>query len=75
MAPLATEAIQPVTGTTYGRGNRRDYNAVLVFANFNFNAHDPAGERGTCGVSPRTLRRGESSPDPHQMLQAAIRFH
>ncbi len=33
MSPLATEAIQPVTGTTFGGGNCRDYNAVLVFAN------------------------------------------
>ena len=143
MTPLAREAIQPVTGATFGRGNCRDYNAIFVFANLvndqirestdlpnaklpmglarlpspissrrradgperfcnrlnevlsqaflsnlvpprgadclpfrsvqNLNVHDAAGERGTCGVSPRTLRRGENSPDPHQMLRAALR--
>lgn len=143
MSPLATEAIQPVTGTTFGGGNCRDYNAVLVFANLvddqireaahtpdaklpaglaslpspisprrrtdgrecfcnrmdevssqaflpdlvpprgadclpfrriqNVNAHGAVGERGTRGVSPRTQRQAESSPDPCQRLQAATR--
>ena len=34
MSPLSTEAIQPGSGTTFGRGNCGDYNAVLVFSHF-----------------------------------------
>ncbi len=144
MTPLAREAINPVTGATFGRSNCRDYNAIFVFANLvndqirestdlpnaklpmglarlpspissrcqtdgrirfcdrldevpaqaflsdlipprgadclpfrsiqNVNAHDAAGERGTCEVSLGTLTQVENSPDPHQMLQVATRF-
>jgi len=47
----------------------------LPFRNVqNLSVHNAAGERGTCGVSPMTLRRGENSPDPCQTLRAATQF-